>query len=331
MAAYSTTFDKKLMLAVILAGGTVVGNVRADEACSLQGDAVMPKGTGIYDAPAGGTQIATFTGAKVGLTITGFPESTGERAQVLTSGFRIRGFVRTKDLPVFTARAIPVHAGHVWIGEGRKVSVLAATGGRLHVEKTASFPMSGYFHGWAPCDAFTFAEKVAPGWTPEGGMRGYVVKKDRVDLYSEPRGDVVTAIEPVSWGNGVLVWTSERNGPWLHVEHHGEIVLNGWLRAQDVSALPPGETMDQQTPPSTQAGTPRLSVQGNTKTITTGREVTLRAKAGEANPLIGSIEPGVEVLVLDVVAGWASVMPKGLSVMPAEGTQFWTRAKDLGI
>lgn len=326
-----TTLDKKLTMLAILAFSALPRAAQADPACSLQGSAILPKGSGIYEGPSGGSPIATFTGAQVGLTVTSFPESVGGRAQVVTSGFRIRGFVRAKDIPVFTAHTVPVYAGHVWIAEGRKVSVLAATDGRMHVELSASFPMSGSFHGWAPCDAFSFSPKTMPGWTPEGGMRGYVVKKDRVELYAEPRGDVVAGIEPVSWGNGVLVWSAERSGPWLHVEHHGEVILDGWLRAADVSALPPGETMDQQTPPSTQPGSPRLAVQGNTRTLTTAREVNLRAKAGDANPLIGSIEPGVEVLVMDVVAGWASVLPKSLAVMPTEGAQFWTRAKDLGI
>jgi hypothetical protein len=35
--------------------------------------------------------------------------------------------------------------------------------------------------------------------------------------------------------------------------------------------------------------------------------------------------------VLDLVAGWASVMPKTLNVVPGPDGQFWVKAADLGI
>jgi hypothetical protein len=36
-------------------------------------------------------------------------------------------------------------------------------------------------------------------------------------------------------------------------------------------------------------------------------------------------------MVLDTVAGWASVLPKALSVAPSGSNQFWVRGKDLGM
>lgn len=326
-----TTIGWKLFVPAALAGAAYASPAHADDSCSLRGDAILAKGVAIYDAPAGGTEIATFTGATVGLTIHSLPESSGGRAAVSTSGFRLKGFVRAKDISVYASRSVPVYAGHVWIAEARKVSVLGASGGRLHVEKTLSFPMTGYFHGWAPCEAFTLSARVPSGWTPAGGMRGYVVKKARVDLYADPRGDVVTSLEPSSDGEGILLWSMERQGAWIHVEHHGDVVLDGWVRAQDVSTLPPGETMDQQLPATTQPGSPSLQVQGNTKSVTAARDVLLRSAASDAGAVIGAIETGTTVLVLDVVAGWASVVPKNLAVTPAGNNQFWARAKDLGI
>lgn len=304
----------------------------AEETCSLRGSAILPKGSALYDSASGASELATFTGGTVPLTVVALPDTAaaGGRAQIVTAGFRLKGFVRAKDIPVFTARTVPVHAGHVWIAEGRKVSIIGASGGRVHVERSVTFPMSGSFHGWAPCDSLSLSQKVGVGFTPGDGMRGYVAKKERVELMSAPRGDVVVAIEP-SAENGVLLWGSDRSGNWIHVEHHGDVILDGWVRMQDVSALPPGETMDQQVPPITLPGSPKLQLQGNAKTVTTASEVPLRARGSEASPLIGAIEAGTEVLVLDVVAGWASVVPKSLMVMPPANASFYARAKDLGI
>ena len=301
------------------------GSARAEESCTLRGEAVMPKGTTISDA--GGADIAQFTGAKVAVAVSGF-SSSGSRAKVQTSGFRIDGFVRARDVPVYTARTVPVYAGHVWIAEGRRVSVLSGGPGKLQVEKSVSSPLSGTFHGWAPCEAFTLSERVPSGWTPPGSARGYLLRRDRIDLYSSEQGDVVTSLER---GGDLLLWSTDRAGAWVHVEYHGDIVLDGWVRSSDVSALPPGETMDQLAPSPVQRGSPVLNIQGQPKTVRVDRPVTLRASASDAAGTIGGIDSGVEVMVMDIVAGWASVLPKELSISPAGTNQFWVRAKDIGL
>ena len=61
------------------------------------------------------------------------------------------------------------------------------------------------------------------------------------------------------------------------------------------------------------------------------RDVPLRAAAKESEATIGVVEPGAETFVLDVVAGWASVMPKAMNVLPGPDGQFWVKASDLGI
>lgn len=305
-------------------------SARAEESCSLRGEAIISKGVTISDP--GGADIAQFTGAKVSISLSGFSTSGGSRAKIQTTGFRIEGSVRARDIPVYTARSVPAYAGHVWIAEGRRVSVIGAGPGKLHVEKSVTAPLSGTFHGWAPCESFSLAERVPSGWTPPGNARGYVLRRDRIDLYSSERGDVVTALERGGDGPGVLLWSTEGStGSWVHVEHHGDIVLDGWVRTSDVSALPPGETMDQLAPSPIQRGSPILDVQGQPRIVRLDRSVSLRAAASDAAATIGGIESGVEVMVMDVVAGWASVLPKALNVMPAGSNQFWVRAKDLGL
>jgi hypothetical protein len=57
----------------------------------------------------------------------------------------------------------------------------------------------------------------------------------------------------------------------------------------------------------------------------------LRAAATEAAVEIGGIDAGVDVVLVDVVAGWASVMPTSQAFAPSGAAQFWVRARDLGV
>ena len=74
-----------------------------------------------------------------------------------------------------------------------------------------------------------------------------------------------------------------------------------------------------------------MAVQGEPRVVKPVREIPLRANAKESEATIGVVEPGAETFVLDVVAGWASVMPKALNVVPGPEGQFWVKASDLGI
>jgi hypothetical protein len=65
--------------------------------------------------------------------------------------------------------------------------------------------------------------------------------------------------------------------------------------------------------------------------VKTTREIVLRADARDSARIIGRIETDTETYVLDVVVGWASVLPKSLHVMPVGEQQFWASAKELGI
>ncbi len=306
-------------------------STRADDACALHGEPVLGAGIGIYDAPSGGNEIAHFTGTKVELSVTSLAAGAAGRAAVETTGFRVKGFVEARSLPVFAAHSLPVYAGHVWIAAARRVKIIGGAGGKVHIEKSVTTPLVGVFQSWTTCDALTLTEGTPAGWSPSGSARGFVLKKDHLDLFSEPRGETVASLDRASDGPGVLFWSDDRSGGWVHVEHHGEVVLDGWARAQDLSRLPPGETMDQLGPTTFQAGAPMLRVQGKTKEIRTTSAVTLRAAGSDAAAVIGGIDPGTDILVLDVVAGWASVLPKGLGIAPAGNAQFWARAKDLGL
>jgi hypothetical protein len=306
--------------------------------CVVQGTARIAANVLIYDKAQGGEPFARFTGGETPLVSSEFPARAGSgRLRVQTGtgsgSFRIDGYTDATKLPVYTKLLVPVVPRHVWIGRNQPVVVVSASGGQLKVKKVVARPMSQSFSGSAACDSFTLERRTPTGWNVPGDARGYVVKKESIDLYDRGQAEarVVVTLHRATDSEGILLWSNERAGGWVHVEYHGEVVINAWARARDLQALPPGERMDELAAPATKKGAPRLALQTTPRVVTTTREVPIRVKAGESNPVIGRIEINTETYVLDVVAGWASVLPKSLTIAPHVDYQFWVKSSDLGL
>ena len=305
----------------------------AEQSCTVRGKATMPSTLSIYDKDQEGKVIARFTGAPTALVASSFPASAARRTAVETGtgsgSFRIKGFVDGRELPIYTANTVPVVANHVWIGTHQLVTIAGSSGGRLKVSRSASKPLKGNFTGTAACNAFTLTPGVAPGWNVPGNARGYVVKQSSIELFDAANGAAIQTLSRSPDGGGILLWSMEQRGGWVSVEYHDDIVIEAWARAADLSGLPPGETMDQQRAPITQRGMPRLAVQESIRTVTTRQEIPIRTEPKDSARVIGRIEPDTETMVMDIVAGWASVLPKSLHVAPAPDEQFWVPSKQL--
>lgn len=327
-----------------LAALTVLGpsRARADDPaaastiCTLSGTAQMPVDLTIYDKSDGGKAIAKFTGADTPLVASDFFTGTDKRAKVVTStgsgSFRIEGWVDASKVPVFTKSKVAVTANHVWIAPEREVGVVGAGTGKLRVKREVKSPFAQTFTAWADCSALGLTQRTPAGWSPPGDARGYVAKKD-VELYSsaDDGRSLVTILTPVESSNGILLWSTEKRGGWVHVEHHSDVIIDAWARTRDLSALPKGETMDQQAGSTTKRNAPQLKLAANPRVVSATRDVRIRAAASDKGAVIGMIEAGAEVYVLDIVAGWASVVPKKLNVMPHGSDSFWARASELGV
>lgn len=332
-------------LAVLVAAGSWLGapvaradgSVGSGNQCSVKGTVLMPANLEVYDAAKDGSVIARFTGSETALAASDFPgDAKAGRVAVQTGtgtgSFRIGGYIDGTQLPLYTAQDVAVISGHIWLAAQRRVHFVASSPGKLRVELKMTTPMRQTFGAWASCSAFTLTEGTPSGWTPAGSERGYVVKKDSIDLFNEPSADrnVVTTLVR-SAENGILLWSTERRGAFVHVRFHGPVVIDAWARAQDVHALPPGETMDQMRGPVTHSNPPHLALQQNPKVVRTTKEVPIHVAAKDGSPVIGRIESDTDTYVLDIVAGWASVLPKALNIAPATDKQFWVKASDLGL
>jgi hypothetical protein len=328
-----------LTAATILACAFSTGTAKAQSGngtpCSLRGVTQVSTNTAIYGAD--GQAIARFSGAESAVTASSFPSDARGRVRVETGtgigSFRVHGFMSVAELPVFTAQNVPVVAGHVWIGSDRRVTVVGAAPGRLRVQRQVSAPLQQTFTAWAPCSAFALSAKSSPASSTPAQARGYVLQQASLDLYDGSGADnhLITTLFRAPATDKVLFFATEQRGAWLHVEHHGEIEVNAWAKLSDLKALPAGETMDQLAPHVSVRNPARLAVQGEPRSVKTTKEVPIRRAAKDGDPVIGVIEIGTETYVLDVMAGWASVMPKALNVIPIENGQFWVKAADVGL
>ncbi|MCB9585507.1 MAG: hypothetical protein H6718_08920 [Polyangiaceae bacterium] len=308
----------------------------AGPTCIISGTAAPPKELEIYDKASGGSVVARLTGVDTPLKAFEFPKGSDARARLDTGTgkghFRIEGYVHTKRLPIYTKKALTVTQGHLWIGAHREVHFDGSSPKRIRVAKRMTTPLAQTFKTWTSCTNLSFDQGTPTGWSIDGDARGYSMKTDSITLYDDygrDKTEVITLNRAA--GQEMLFWSTKRHGGYVQVAYQGEIMLEAWAKASALKALPKGEVMDQYIPPKRQVSGSRVQVQGETKLVKTTREHYIRLEAKEDAAKIGRIEIDTEVLVLDVVAGWASVMPKDATVMPPKDGQFWVNAEDLGI
>ncbi|HVR21275.1 MAG TPA: hypothetical protein VMS65_16290, partial [Polyangiaceae bacterium] len=76
--------------------------------CAIRGRAFLPLDTTITDA--GGRPIARFAGPEAALVVSGLSTATPPRARIETGigqgGFRVRGFVDARKLPIATTENV---------------------------------------------------------------------------------------------------------------------------------------------------------------------------------------------------------------------------------
>jgi hypothetical protein len=301
--------------------------------CGITGRSTLPLNTVIGDAD--GRPIARFSGGETTVTVSGFTLKTAARARVETGngrgGFRVKGFIDTSALPLFTKQEIAVTKAFLRIAKERQVAVVGTNGNDLRIERVSSSPARVTLAAFTPCSSLKLTPGTPPGWSPPGFARGYVLKKDAVDLFSAPQGTSVGTLYKAPAADALLFFSNEQSGGMVHVEYHADIIVDAWARATDLTPLPVGETMDQIASLPPQRGTPRLALPGNPRVVRALRDVPVRGAAKEGAPIVGVIEPEAEAYVIDVMAGWVSVLPKALDVVPPDGGTFWVKKTELGL
>jgi hypothetical protein len=300
--------------------------------CVLAGRAQFQPGTPIQNAE--GRPLARFSGADATVRVSEFTLGSNPRARLETgtarASFRLRGFVDAAKVPLFTTARVPIAAGYLAIGERRGVSVQSVSPDKLKIERIADPPLEQSFTAWTSCSAVSIEPGTPPGWSPPGDARGYALNKSALELFDTHGGATVGVVHKAP-GAAVLFFSNEQSSGWVHVERHADIIVDAWAKASGLSALARGETLDQAAAPSASRGAARLALPNEPRVLKTLREVPLRVKATDSEAPVGVIGADTETFVIEVMAGWVSVLPKALDVMPVEGGQFWAKKSDLGL
>jgi len=287
----------------------------------------------LIEAPDGHA-IGRFSGGEVAVSVSELTVGTAPRAHVHTgagsASFRVSGWVKAGQLPVVTTRAVEVIAQHVWIAERTLVSIRGVSGDRLQIEHAAWSPLDGAFKAFTTCAALALETAAKPAWSPPGDARAYALRGASLDLYDMPQGNAVGVLRKATDQRAVLFFSREQRLGFVHLERRADIVVDAWVTERDVTALPRGETLDEPGNPVRES-VARLALPGEPRVVTTSREVPLRASASDGDPSIGTIAPNTETYVVEVTAGWVSVLPKTLDVLPSEGRHFWVKRSDLSL
>jgi hypothetical protein len=302
--------------------------------CRLSGVATPDLGVPIVDK--NGQALARFGGVAVPVTLSDFPEQASGRFHVTTGAqgrIAIDGYVDAKSLPLYVTSDLPVIAGQVFIAKGARVEFVGRSGSDLRVRLAPRTPLADTFEATVPCEAVSLeAAKTEPSRVP-GHSRAYYMKRSAVSLFDLPGAEAkaVTTLHLAPDARGALFFGDRRVGDSIHVLYRQDAKIEGWMSVKDLELLPKGELVDQKSakPATNQAS--RLTVAADAKLYRAPSELALHGKADPKLPPIGTVPKDTELYVLDIVVGWANVLPKQLDVVPLAEGRFWVRASELGI
>jgi hypothetical protein len=327
-----------LACAALLAGIPALSQAKPPEpaaTCGQRGRVIFDKDTTLSDAA--GRKLARFSGGESAVTLLAPPVDGSDLLRIETGtgrgSFRLAGFIKARELRLFTNQSVPVVSGHVWLGAGTRVTLAGNSLGKVRIEKQLTTPFNQRFSAVAECSALTFTPPSSSGFSMPGSARVFLMKVSLLDLYGNvpPTGSPLITLQRASAVDSVRFFSTEQRGGFVHVQYQGEVNIDGWAKAADLTPLPRGETSDVPPGSFSMSTPPELQLPQPPRTVKTTRDVPLRLAAKDAETPIGVIEAETEVYVMDTVAGWANVLPKSLHVLPAGEQSFWVKSADLGL
>lgn len=293
------------------------------------------KDTALVDASS--RRLARFSGGESAVTLLAPPVDGSDVLRIETGtgrgSFRLHGFVKATDLRIFAGVAVPVVSGHVWLGVGTRVVLAAASGGKVRIEKQVTTPFNQKFTAYADCSALTFSPPTAPPFNVSGTARVFLMKEATLELFDEvpPTGSPIFTLQRAPLVDSVRFFSDEQRGGFVHVRYQGDVNIDAWAKAGDLTPLPRGETSDVPPGSYSMSSPPELQLSPLPRVVRVTKDVPIRIAAKDADSPVGVIEPDTDVYVMDTMAGWSKVLPKSLHVLPAGDLSFWVKSADLGL
>jgi hypothetical protein len=283
-----------------------------------------------------GNAVARFGGVPVELTVTDLPEQASGLWHVATKGdgrLSLEGYIDAKAIPLYLRNDVPIVEGHVSLVRGTRVQFASAEGENLRVAVTLDAPLKDTFTVSLPCHAVSIEAPKTEPWKVPSHARGYVMKASSAPLFNAPGTDAlpVTTVHLSPNSHGALFFGDRREGDFVHVLYRRDVKLDGWMSVKDLELLPKGELVDQRDHRPSESRKERLRVAIDARLLRAKSEIPLYGKADPKLPPIGTVPQDTELYVLDVVVGWANVLPKHLDVVPLTDRRFWVRVNALGL
>jgi hypothetical protein len=319
--------------AVAVAAPVVAAVAAPVDTCVVDGRGVVDKGIVVWSAREGGVPVAQFASQEVVLSVSEWPVETAGRARVrigkAAGAVRLEGWVEATKIPISARRDLPVVAGHVSVARGQPLDLRGARGGKLAVS-TSIFATGQKVDALAACDAIAIGrQRVENGSIPDAAAR-FVSKEATLALFDAAAGKQIHELRLPGPKSGLLFWSTERSGGFVRIKHGPPLVIDAWAREEALAPFPKGELLDSVAPSViVTTSAPQLKVEGSTKTIKVARDSPLRLAAEPTAKPIGIVEEGAELIVVDTVAEWSRIFPKGLELVPPDGKDFWVRTRDV--
>lgn len=301
--------------------------------CGQRGRVIFDKDSTLSDAA--GRKLARFSGGESAVTLLAPPVEGSELSKIETGSgrgsFRIRGFIKASELRIFTSSALPVVSGHVWLAPGTRVVVAGSSAGKVRIDKPLGPPFDQHLSTTADCSALTFNQLPAPVESIPANARVFLLNEPQLELFASvpPTGSPILTLRRAAAVNSVRFFSREQRGGFVHVQYQGEVTIDAWAKASELTPRPRGETSDVPAASFTLSSAPQLQLSQLPRVVRTTRELPLRLAAKEADAPIGVIEPDTELYVMDSIGSWAKVLPKSLHILPVGEQAFWVKAADL--
>ncbi len=306
----------------------------AKSGCTLMGTALPDLDLSVVDAD--GRPVARFGGVAVQLTVSDLPERADGKTQITTGGvgrLRVSGFVPMRSLPIYLKQDLAIVKGHVTLLKGTAVEYAGRAGDQIRISVKTVNAIAETYNATVACDALTVEAQKPNKWAPPGHARGYLMKQSVAPLFDKPGTDArhIGSIHLASDARGILFYGDRREGDFVHVLYRRDVGIDGWMGVKDLEILPRGEVMDQSVSKYAPPTDKRLKMKAEGQLYKAQSEIPLYGKADPKLPPIGTVTKDTELYVLDVMVGWANVLPKQLDVVPLGEKHFWVKASELGM
>lgn len=285
-----------------------------------------------------GQVIARLTGSATPIEVAKLPEMPSAQARIVTStpevrGFRIGGFVSVRALGIRAKTPIEVIPSLVTLTAGVRLDGVVQVGNEIFVEKRIERDFSQTVVARANCNMLGFSDQSAMPEPLPAKARAFRFDNDKLPLFDRATatGEPSMTLTRHAAATPVLFFSVKAEGNWLRVRYDGELTILAWARKADLTALPIGELADRLSPPGHLRSVPKLDVGAGAQLLRATQTVPLRQKAALGAAVIGEVDAESEFYVVEVVSGWASVIPRSLGVVPAPNGQFWVEAKAIGL